>query len=647
MAQLLLLFLTLVVSSHAEVLSSRIARGRPTVSSVLHGGRNLQPQPAASDIHEDLSEQQDNIAEPTLFRHEVANIKPKDKELDDKLSSPKTSGLNSEKQINSLQPVPISVPVLLQAPNSEYFLPPHGTVISVSNPFPFRHNNHSPSVPPSNSVSSVPSLYAVPDVSLPHVGHSSSYGHTLQQGLPIAPLSIINHVPAGIPDESHTGVTSSYEQPPNVDYSISSTPHPVSITHSVSSVPGYYGTPAVGGSHAEQSSYGQPPHSLEHSVSSLPVSLSVPEIGISGLYGTPDAGLSHAEFPSVSSYGKPHSSKVHISSVSVSNPVSSKSSLYGTHSVDVPHNGLSVSSYGEPAFSENPVSSVSLSNPISSISGLYGTPSANVPHNGVSSSSYGEPTFTEKPISSVYSPGPGISSLYSIPDAGISNKELASSSYGQVPFSGRPVSHATIGKPVPAVPSEYKSSDVGIFQSGFSSFDQPQVSSYADPLVGSFVTTPSSSYLPPDIGASGSVVSPVSLPIKDSKALHLTAFNSGSSPTAVRLEPPDTNLSPTGPTYEYAPAYPVGVKISEETPVAQLQPAKSQYHSQDELGRYAFGYNTGDSSRDETRDAYGHVRGSYSYVDANGKVQVQHYIADDKGFRVAGTNLPVHATDKN
>ncbi|XP_064103711.1 uncharacterized protein LOC135213616 isoform X2 [Macrobrachium nipponense] len=643
MTQLLLLFLTLVVSSHAEVLSSRTARGRPTVSSVLHGGRNLQPQPAASNIREDLSEQQDNIAEPTLFRHEVANISPKDKDLDDKHSSHKTSGLNSEKQINSLQPVPISVPLLLQSPNSEYFLPPHGTVISVSNPFPFRHNNnnnnHAPSVPPSNSVSSVSSLYAAPDVGLPLVGYSSSYGQTLQQGLPIAPVSVINHAPAGIPDKSHTGVTSSYEHPPHVDYSISSTPHPISISHPVSSVPAY-GTPAVGGPHIEQSSYGQPSHSLEHSVSSPPVSLSVPEVGISGLYGTPDAGLSHPEFPSVSpSYGQPQS-------VFIFNPVASKSSLYGSHSANVPHNGLSVLSFGEPTVSENPISSVSISNPISSISGLYGTPSASVPHNGVSSS-YAEPTFTEKPISSVHNPGPGISNLYSIPEAGTSNKELASSSYGQVPFSGSPVSHASISKPVPSVPSEYKSSGVGISQSRFSSsFDQPQISSYADPLVGSFVTTPSSSYLPPDIGASGSVVSPVSLPIQDSKNLHLTALNSRSSATAIRLDPPDINLSPTN-YLTYAPSYPVGVKASTKTPAAQSQPAKSHYHSQDEFGRYAFGYNTGDSSRDETRDAYGHVRGSYSYVDANGEVQIQHYVADDKGFRVTGTNLPVHATDKN
>nr|XP_027220837.1 formin-like protein 5 [Penaeus vannamei] len=47
------------------------------------------------------------------------------------------------------------------------------------------------------------------------------------------------------------------------------------------------------------------------------------------------------------------------------------------------------------------------------------------------------------------------------------------------------------------------------------------------------------------------------------------------------------------------------------------------------------------SSRAETRDAFGVVRGSYNYVDSEGKVQTQHYVADALGFRVSGTNLPV------
>ncbi|KAK7084351.1 hypothetical protein SK128_016382 [Halocaridina rubra] len=76
-------------------------------------------------------------------------------------------------------------------------------------------------------------------------------------------------------------------------------------------------------------------------------------------------------------------------------------------------------------------------------------------------------------------------------------------------------------------------------------------------------------------------------------------------------------------------------------PVAPVAPVQSQYHAQDEFGQYTFGYAGGPSSRSETRDAFGTVRGSYNYVDSEGKIQTQHYIADALGFRVSGTNLPV------
>merc|ERR1711909_81225 len=67
----------------------------------------------------------------------------------------------------------------------------------------------------------------------------------------------------------------------------------------------------------------------------------------------------------------------------------------------------------------------------------------------------------------------------------------------------------------------------------------------------------------------------------------------------------------------------------------------SQFHAQDELGQYNFGYAGGSSSRNEVRDAFGVVRGSYNYIDVNGELQTQSYVADALGFRVAATNLPV------
>ena len=71
------------------------------------------------------------------------------------------------------------------------------------------------------------------------------------------------------------------------------------------------------------------------------------------------------------------------------------------------------------------------------------------------------------------------------------------------------------------------------------------------------------------------------------------------------------------------------------------EPVRSQYHAQDAYGRYSFGYNAGTSARDETRDAYGNVHGSFTYVDSYGNLQTQHYVAGKNGFQVEGTNLPV------
>ncbi|XP_071537150.1 uncharacterized protein [Panulirus ornatus] len=75
-------------------------------------------------------------------------------------------------------------------------------------------------------------------------------------------------------------------------------------------------------------------------------------------------------------------------------------------------------------------------------------------------------------------------------------------------------------------------------------------------------------------------------------------------------------------------------------PFSSIAPIHSQYNSQDEFGQYAFGYNGGFNNRAEIRDAFGNVRGSYNYLDADGKVQTQHYVADALGYRVQGTNLP-------
>lgn len=75
---------------------------------------------------------------------------------------------------------------------------------------------------------------------------------------------------------------------------------------------------------------------------------------------------------------------------------------------------------------------------------------------------------------------------------------------------------------------------------------------------------------------------------------------------------------------------------------AAAAPVSSQYHAQDELGQYSYGYAGGPSSKSESRSADGVTRGAYSYIDANGLVQQVQYVSDPvNGFRVAATNLPV------
>lgn len=81
---------------------------------------------------------------------------------------------------------------------------------------------------------------------------------------------------------------------------------------------------------------------------------------------------------------------------------------------------------------------------------------------------------------------------------------------------------------------------------------------------------------------------------------------------------------------------------------AASAPILSQYHSQDSLGQYSYGYNGGLSSKVETKTLDGITRGSYSYVDAENRLQTVEYTADAvNGFRAAATNLPKAPIDTN
>lgn len=88
-------------------------------------------------------------------------------------------------------------------------------------------------------------------------------------------------------------------------------------------------------------------------------------------------------------------------------------------------------------------------------------------------------------------------------------------------------------------------------------------------------------------------------------------------------------------------AKPSAILLETPTIYSAESPLVTQYHSQDELGQYAYGYNGGSSSKTETRTLDGITRGSYSYIDAKGFLQSVEYTADAvNGFRVAATNLP-------
>ncbi|XP_063916384.1 cuticle protein 6-like [Zophobas morio] len=83
---------------------------------------------------------------------------------------------------------------------------------------------------------------------------------------------------------------------------------------------------------------------------------------------------------------------------------------------------------------------------------------------------------------------------------------------------------------------------------------------------------------------------------------------------------------------------PVAYTVPFAAPIA----VSSQYHAQDTLGQYNYGYINGLSSKAEVKSVDGITRGGYTYVDAEGKLQSVQYTSDSaNGFRVAATNLPV------
>lgn len=76
-------------------------------------------------------------------------------------------------------------------------------------------------------------------------------------------------------------------------------------------------------------------------------------------------------------------------------------------------------------------------------------------------------------------------------------------------------------------------------------------------------------------------------------------------------------------------------------------PVSSQWHAQDALGQYSYGYSDGSSAKSEVKTLDGITSGSYSYIDPENKLQTVNYVSDALGFRVAATNLPSAPVDNN
>merc|ERR1711874_48933 len=126
------------------------------------------------------------------------------------------------------------------------------------------------------------------------------------------------------------------------------------------------------------------------------------------------------------------------------------------------------------------------------------------------------------------------------------------------------------------------------------------------------------------------------IPVQDMARLHR-------APVTYNYNYPTAPLAPVAPTLPSVAAPAIGPAVGSTGPaashsvaavadVSHLEPASgvtaSQYHAQDELGNYSFGYNNPNSARVETGNPQTGVRGSYT-----DGFSTYHYVADDQGFR--------------
>merc|ERR1712088_126801 len=102
--------------------------------------------------------------------------------------------------------------------------------------------------------------------------------------------------------------------------------------------------------------------------------------------------------------------------------------------------------------------------------------------------------------------------------------------------------------------------------------------------------------------------------------------------------------------YTYAPYAQAYAPVAAPAPVvapapivapAVIPPVSSQFAAGDEFGNSQYGYSNLNSAKHEIGNAFGQKSGSYQYVDPAGKLQTVTYVADELGFRVVDSRLPV------
>jgi len=109
--------------------------------------------------------------------------------------------------------------------------------------------------------------------------------------------------------------------------------------------------------------------------------------------------------------------------------------------------------------------------------------------------------------------------------------------------------------------------------------------------------------------------------------------------------------APLATSYAAAPiasatyaAAPIAATTYATAPAVVAAPAaavSSQFHAQDELTNFNYGYSNINSQKQEIGNAMTGVKGAYQYVDATGKLVRTEYVADALGFRAVSNNLPV------